>query len=546
MDNIRIILIVALCFVLFQLWERWQEFSIPSPSQQAVAGKVQTPVGGAPPQDMPDVPEQAQAPKDGALPANVLSSEQRIRVKTDAMEVVIDTLGGDIRRVTLPGYPVDVDQPNQPLVLMKEDSPFFIAQGGLLSRQKAPTHEVVYTASKTDHQMEPGKETLDVVLSWEQDGISVKKVFTFRKGQYLVGVRYEVDNASAKPWAGHLYQQLQRDQAMRSTGFIQAFTGVALSNPEKRYEKFDSDDLAQEVAIDAKGGWAAMLQHYFLAALVPDQNAQYHYYAKLVPKNNSYVVGLTGPGIDIAAGKKGVLSMQLFVGPKIQKKLANIAPNLELTADYGALWFIAKPLFWLLDKLHLYLGNWGWAIVFITVIVKAVFYRLSAASYRSIANMKRLQPRLLAIKERYGDDRGKMNQAMMELYKKEKINPLGGCFPVLVQIPVWIALYWVLMESVELRQAPFMFWIRDLSTPDPFFFLPLLMGVTMYVQQKLNPTPVDPIQEKVFQLFPIVFTVMSTFFAAGLVLYWVVNSVLSILQQWMITRSIEGAQTAKA
>ncbi|MGH8602476.1 MAG: membrane protein insertase YidC, partial [Gammaproteobacteria bacterium] len=231
--------------------------------------------------------------------------------------------------------------------------------------------------------------------------------------------------------------------------------------------------------------------------------------------------------------------------PKMQKRLEHIAPNLELTADYGPLWFIAKPLFWLLDKLHLYLGNWGWAIVFITLIVKAVFYRLSAASYRSIANMKRLQPRLLALKERYGDDRGKMNQAMMELYKKEKINPLGGCFPVLVQIPVWIALYWVLMETVELRQAPFMVWIRDLSTPDPFYVLPLLMGVTMYAQQKMNPTPVDPVQEKVFQLFPIVFTVMSTFFAAGLVLYWVVNSVLSILQQWMITRSIEGAQTAK-
>ena len=492
------------------------------------------------------MPEQAQASKDGGLPANVLPSEQRIRVKTDVMEVVIDTLGGDIRRVALPGYPVDIDQPNQPLVLMREDPLFFIAQGGLLSREKAPTHEAIYTASITDHEMEPGEETLEVVLSWSEEGISVKKIFTFRRGEYLVGVRYEIDNASSQPWSGHLYQQLQRDQAVRSTGFIQAFTGVALSNPEKRYEKFDSDDLAQEaVAINAKGGWAAMLQHYFLAALIPDQNAQYQYYAKPVPKNNSYLVGLRGPAVDIAAGAKGTLSMQLFLGPKIQKKLAQIAPHLDLTADYGPLWFIAKPLFWLLDKLHLYLGNWGWAIVFITLIVKAVFYRLSAASYRSIANMKRLQPRLLALKERFGDDRGKMNQAMMELYKKEKINPLGGCFPVLVQIPVWIALYWVLMETVELRQAPFMVWIRDLSTPDPFYVLPLLMGVTMYAQQKMNPTPVDPIQEKVFQLFPIVFTVMSTFFAAGLVLYWVVNSVLSILQQWMITRSIEAAQTAK-
>ncbi|MGH8609552.1 MAG: membrane protein insertase YidC [Gammaproteobacteria bacterium] len=545
MDNIRIILIVALGFVLFQLWERWQEFS--RPSQQAVAGSVQAPVAAVPPQDMPNVPEKAEAPKDGKVQENVLASEKRIKVKTDVMEVVIDTLGGDIRRVTLPSYPVDIDQPNQPFVLMQEDPPFFIAQGGLLSGQKAPTHETAYTASNTDHQLDPGKETLEVVLSWSEDGISVKKIFTFRRGEYLVGVRYEIDNASSQAWGGHLYQQLQRHQAVRSTGFVQAFTGVALSNPERRYEKFDSDDLSEEaVAIDAKGGWAAMLQHYFLAALVPDQNSLHHYYAKLVPKNNSYLVGLTGPGVDIAAGEKRTLSMQLFLGPKMQKRLEHIAPHLELTADYGPLWFIAKPLFWLLDKIHFYLGNWGWSIVVITLIVKGVFYRLAAASYRSIANMKRLQPRLLAIKERHGDDRGKMNQAMMELYKKEKINPLGGCLPVVVQIPVWIALYWVLMESVELRQAPFMFWIRDLSLPDPFYFLPLLMGVTMYAQQKLNPTPVDPVQEKVFQLFPIVFTVMSTFFAAGLVLYWVVNSVLSILQQWMITRSIEGAQTAKA
>lgn len=545
MDNIQIILIVALGFVLFQLWERWQEF--PRPSQQVVEGKVQAPVAAATPQDMPDVPEKVEAPKDGKLPENVLASEKRIRVKTDVMEVVIDTLGGDIRRVTLPSYPVDIDQPNQPFVLMQENPPFFIAQGGLLSGQKAPTHETVYTASNTDHQLEPGKETLEVVLSWSEDGISVKKIFTFRRGEYLVGVRYEIDNASSQAWAGHLYQQLQRHQAVRSTGFVQAFTGVALSNPEKRYEKFDSDDLSEEaVAIDAKGGWAAMLQHYFLAALVPDQDSPYHYYAKLVPENDSYLVGLTGPGVDIAAGEKGTLGMQLFLGPKMQKRLEHIAPHLELTADYGPLWFIAKPLFWLLDKIHFYVGNWGWSIVLITLIVKGVFYRLAAASYRSIANMKRLQPRLLAIKERHGDDRGKMNQAMMELYKKEKINPLGGCLPVVVQIPVWIALYWVLMESVELRQAPFMFWIRDLSLPDPFYFLPLIMGVTMYAQQKLNPTPVDPVQEKVFQLFPIVFTVMSTFFAAGLVLYWVVNSVLSILQQWMITRSIEGAQTAKA
>ncbi|MCI0561716.1 MAG: membrane protein insertase YidC, partial [Nitrososphaera sp.] len=246
MDNIRIILLVALCFVLFQLWERWQEFSKPGPSPQAVEGKIQAPVSSAAPQDMPDVPEQAQASKDGGLPKNVLPSEQRIRVKTNVMEVVIDTLGGDIRRVALPGYPVDVDQPNQPLVLMQEDPPFFIAQGGLLSRQKAPTHEAVYTASKTDHEMDPGKETLELVLSWSEGGISVKKIFTFRRGEYLVGVRYEIDNASSQPWAGHLYQQLQRDQAVRSTGFIQAFTGVALSNPEKRYEKFDSDDLAQE------------------------------------------------------------------------------------------------------------------------------------------------------------------------------------------------------------------------------------------------------------------------------------------------------------
>ena len=282
-----------------------------------------------------------------------------------------------------------------------------------------------------------------------------------------------------------------------------------------------------------------MIQHYFLAAWIPKKDEDFRYYTR-APGNEHYIIGMTSPTYQVAAGQKRTLENELYVGPKLQDKLQAVAPGLELTVDYGILTVIAKPIFWLLEKIHSFVHNWGWSIIFLTLIIKLAFYKLSEASYKSMANMRRMQPRMKALKDRFGDDRAQMNKALMDLYKKEKINPLGGCLPIVVQIPVFISLYWVLLESVEMRQAPFMLWIQDMSTADPYFILPILMGITMVVQQKLNPTPLDPIQAKLMMVLPLVFTVFFAFFPAGLVLYWVVNNMLSISQQWYITRVVIG------
>lgn len=299
----------------------------------------------------------------------------------------------------------------------------------------------------------------------------------------------------------------------------------------------EDDPVSQE----GKDGWLAMIQHYFVSALIPESDKNHHYYSKVLD-GERYVIGLYGPQLSVAAGEIQEAKVKVFSGPKTQSVLEKIAPGLELTTDYGILWFIGKPIFWLLNTIHSLIGNWGWAIILVTVVIKAIFYPLSAMGYKSMARMRKVTPRMTAIRERYSKDKTRMNQAMMELYKEEKINPLGGCFPILVQIPVFLALYWVLLESVEMRQAPFMLWIQDLSIKDPLFILPLIMGISMFIQQKLNPPPADPIQAKVMQFLPIIFTVFFAFFPAGLVLYWVTNNILSIFQQWSITKRIEAAK----
>ena len=320
--------------------------------------------------------------------------------------------------------------------------------------------------------------------------------------------------------------------------------------PERktRYEKISFEDMQEEkISKTIRNGWAAMIKHYFVTALIPGSSEEYHYYTLYLDSRETglsrdrYVIGATGPLLSIAPGEVIADKHSLYVGPKSQHRLENLAPGLELTVDYGKLWFIAKPLFWCLEKFHSLTGNWGWAIILVTLMLKLLFYNLSAAGYRSMARMRKVQPRLMAIRDRYKDDRTRLNKAMMDMYKQEKINPLGGCFPILVQIPVFIALYWVLLESVELRQAGFIFWLKDLSTADPYFILPVVMGITMFVQQKLNPAPMDPVQEKVMMTLPFVFTIFFAFFPSGLVLYWVVNNVLSIAQQWLIMRNLDRA-----
>ncbi len=549
MDNVRLLLVLALSFLGLHLWSQWQldygrqAYDLPpADTSLSTDPSVATPLD-EPPTNLPvpnpepstviaDVPEQSQSESEAA---------RVISVRSDTLTLAIDLNGGVITNLALPAYPLSSDAPQEPFALFKRSSQrFFFLQGGLKAEGSSPDHHARYHSDSSEYVLRDGQEQLSVDLRWEStEGLTVTKTYTLTRASYVIDIAYRIENASGDDWRFHHYTQLQRREDKKKRRLVYTFTGAALSTPSERYEKYDFGDLEDEaIDIATKDGWVAVLEHYFVAALIPPASELAHYYSALLDEER-YVVGYYGPAISVPDRGETVVTTRLFAGPKRQDLLPSIAPGLELTVDYGVLWFIAKLIFWALDKIHSIVGNWGWAIVLITVAIKAMFYPLSAAGYRSMAKMRRVQPRLLAIRDRYRDDRGRLNQAMMELYKEEKINPLGGCFPILIQIPVFIALYWVLLESVELRQAPFMLWIKDLSIKDPFFVLPLLMGISMYLQQKLNPAPLDPMQAKVMQILPFVFTIFFAFFPAGLVLYWLVNNVLSIAQQWMITRQIE-------
>jgi YidC/Oxa1 family membrane protein insertase len=552
MDNQRLILFVALSFVILLLWQAWQEDYGPRPVETGAPTAATAPssTAGMPAvsgvaDDIPGaVPESAQA---SALPeTELLKKGKSVTVQTDLFRVMIDTTGGDLRRADLLAYPATTEPGSPPFRLLNDSLPnLFFVQSGLRAQSGTePTHHVVYTAEQDNYRMADTASELQVALRWRSpEGVEVIKRYTFHRDSYVVDLEHEVRNGSGSDWQGRQYRQLQRTQVAETgqSTFIYTYMGGVLYSPEEKYEKIKFEDMVDaNLDRNVTDGWAAMLQHYFVGALIPERGEVNRYYTKTL-SNARYVIGLISPGRTIAAGDSSTFTTRLFIGPKLQGKMKEAAPGLELTVDYGLLTVLAQPVFWLLKTLHGYLGNWGWAIVFVTLLIKLAFYKLSETSYRSMANMRRLTPRLKSLKERFGDDRQKLNQAMMELYKKEKINPLGGCLPILVQIPVFIALYWVLLESVELRQAPFMLWITDMSAPDPYYILPLLMGATMLIQQRLNPAPMDPIQAKVMMVLPIVFTVFFAFFPSGLVLYWVVNNTLSIAQQWMITRRVEAA-----
>ncbi len=540
METKKLILYMALAFVLLLIWQAWQEDYGAQPATTTAQA-----VAPAAPADRPSVPSSAAATS-GAAPGaarEVLANDgQRIRVSTDVLQVEISSVGGDLRRIDLLAYPVAADKPKQPFRLFNEQpEKMFIAQSGLLSQNGAPDHHAVYHAAQTEYRLAENADSIRVPLTWvSPQGVRVTKVYTFKRGSYEIGVSHEVKNTGDEEWRGRLYAQFQRAPESGMSAFIYTYTGAVLSSTENKYEKVSFDDMqGVNLARDVQGGWAALIQHYFVGAWVPDAAALNHYYTKALD-GPRYLVGVVQPEQTIARWQSGTLAIKLYAGPKLQDHLAQVAPNLELTVDYGVLTIIAQPLFWLLEYIHGVVGNWGWAIVLLTLMVKLVFYHLSAASYRSMANMRKLQPRIVTLRERHGDDRQAMGQAMMALYKTEKINPLGGCLPVIVQIPVFISLYWVLLESVELRQADFVLWLTDLSSKDPYYILPLIMGATMLIQMKLSPTPPDPLQAKVMMFLPIVFTLFFAFFPSGLVLYWVVNNALSILQQWHITRKIIG------
>ena len=580
MDIQRTILLVALAVVSYMMVLQWNQDYGQAPVTAATtySSSANQPISSGqahaatdnsvPSANLDDLPVAVnELTQDPTLVSNAVSNNLII-VETDVLQLAIDPNGGDIVELKLSQYPRTATNPDIPFQLFENSNErVYVAQSGLVGANGPDARasgRPLYSASQQQFSLQDGQDQLNVDLSFQENGVSYTKRFTFHRGlsnecseraikqrqvecinpqAYQIDLTYLVDNQSDREWKGNLFAQLKRDNqgdpsSTTATGTA-TYLGAALWTPDEPYKKLsmsNMDDKKFNQAIE--GGWVAWLQHYFVTAWVanPEQTNQV---TTRKDSRGNYIVGYTSPAMTIAAGQHAQASATLYAGPKIQSHLKTLSPGLELTVDYGFLWFIAQPIFWLLSVIHSLLGNWGWSIIVLTILIKLAFFPLSAASYRSMARMRAVAPRMAALKEQYGDDRQKLSQSMMELYKKEKINPLGGCLPILVQMPVFLALYWVLLESVEMRQAPWMFWLTDLSSKDPYFILPIIMGLSMFVQQQLNPTPPDPMQAKVMKLLPIIFTFFFLWFPAGLVLYWVVNNLLSIAQQWYITRKIE-------
>lgn len=554
MDIRRTAIIMGIAAVSYFLVLQWQEdYKKPLPvaaTQQLPVQQSEVPVAAVETVTS-DAPQVVSDNPAVAVEAEVASTAQSISINTDVLNIQINTLGGDISYLALPAYPASLESPDVPFVLLENTAQrTYLSQSGLIGKNGPDAKgRAQYTVNAEQFAMADGQDSLDVDLTlMTAEGVNIIKRFSFERGSYAVKLTYLIDNQSSANWQGNFYAQIKRDATSdpsegTSMG-MQAYLGAAFTETKEKYLKLDFDDIAEDGYKNSRqGGWVAFLQHYFVTAWVPDVDSEHHYSARKVSGN--YLSGFYDNSLTIEPGETGAVAATFYAGPKIQSTLKELSPHLDLTVDYGWLWWVAQPLYWLLDQLHDIFGNWGWSIIFLTIIIKLVFFRLSAASYRSMANMRRVGPKLQALKERHGDDRQAMSKEMMALYKKEKINPLGGCLPILVQMPVFIALYWVLFESVELRQAPWLGWIQDLSIQDPYFILPIIMGASMFVQMSLNPTPPDPMQARVMKIMPMVFSVFFLFFPAGLVLYWVVNNLLSIAQQFYITRKIEKEHAEK-
>jgi YidC/Oxa1 family membrane protein insertase len=549
MDIKRTVLWVVFSLSILVLWDNWMRHTgkpsmfFPTTSQQTAANKAAS--------NRSDVPQASTGANTTSTPAAAeavtgpaVAHGETITITTDIVKADIDTIGGELKRLELLHHK-DTTDPTKNLVLFDNSAKLtYLAESGLIGGP-FPNHKSAFVAL-------PGARTLDgsnqvqLVLESEQDGVKLTKTYTFKRGDYTIDLKHTVTNASGAPIAPSLYEQIVHDgnKPPGDSMFYSTFIGPAVYTDADKFQKITFDkikDGKDDHARHADNGWIAMVQHYFVSALIPQSKSPREIFTKTVAPN-LYAVGLIQPLGTIAPGASTTVDTHLYSGPQISSVLEKTAPGLELVKDYGWLTIIAKPIFSLMTYIHQVLGNWGWTIIVLTMMIKLVFFPLSAASYRSMAKMKQVTPKMQAIRERHKGDAAKMNQEMMGLYKTEKINPLGGCLPIVVQIPVFISLYWVLLASVEMRNAPWLGWIHDLSAPDPFYILPVLMAVSMFIQTKLNPTPPDPIQAKVMMFMPIVFSVMFFFFPAGLVLYWVVNNVLSIAQQWVITKKMEAGK----
>jgi YidC/Oxa1 family membrane protein insertase len=542
MDTKRLILFVIFSFSILMLWDAWQRQHAPEPTaieaQQAADSSIPQAVTGKP------AKEQAELPKESGFH---LQTGQRIHVETDLFKADIDSIGGDLRRLELTKHKAS-DSNDKDFVLMDDSAApmLYVAQTGLIGAD-LPTHKTPFTSAATSYKLADGSDKLEVRLTWNgSNGVQVDKIYTFHRGNYAVDVSYQIHNGGTTAIEPSVYYQIVHDsESNQGSRMMPTFTGGAYYTEADKYKKLSFKDMAKtDLSKPTKDGWVGLVQHYFVSAWIPKEGLPREFYSKKLA-DNIYSIGTVSALGSIAPGASLNVDAKFYAGPQTHSDLKATAPGLEYTVDYGWLTVIASPLFWVLSAIEKLVHNWGVAIILLTVLIKLAFYPLSAASYRSMAHMRELAPRLQRMKEQYGDDRQKLQQAMMELYKTEKINPMGGCLPILVQIPVFISLYWVLLGSVEMRHAPFMLWIHDLSAVDPYYVLPLIMGATMIIQTRLNPTPPDPVQAKVMMIMPVVFSVFFFFFPAGLVLYWVVNNVLSIAQQWHINRSTERAAAAK-
>ncbi len=552
MDWQKNLLIAAILATLLMLVIRWHEFQENLPTQTPVATQATTNNSAIPTASVAssDIPVAANTPAEAEK--TTLASTQLISVKTDSFDLVINPLGGDIVQLALPRHFLKLNTPDQPFVLLdNRDHHTYLAQSGLIGANGTDTAQgrPLFSSEKTAYTLAEGENQLLVDLAMQQGDVKITKRFTFTRGDYLINIEYLIDNQSANNWSAQLYGQIKRD----SQNFVKVsalemnpFLGAAITTPDDKYKKITFADLAEkEEKIGVQGGWIAMVQHYFISAWIPDADSQNTYHLRKLGDNDLYLMGFTGKVNEVAAGTQGSISAGFYAGPKDTERLEQISPYLDLTVDYGWLWWVAKPLFWVLKFIHNLVGNWGLAIIGLTLCVKLLFFKLSATSYKSMAKMRKLAPKMAELKERLGDDRQKFSQEMMKMYKTEKVNPFGGCLPLLIQMPVFLALYYVLMESVELRHSPFFGWIMDLSVKDPYFVLPVIYGITMFFMQKLNPQPTDPMQARIMQMLPLVFTFMFLWFPAGLVLYWVTNNSLSILQQYIITKQIDAEPAAK-
>ncbi|WP_171096089.1 membrane protein insertase YidC [Usitatibacter rugosus] len=569
MDTQRLVALVVFTLSALLLWDAWQKHNAPKVSPPSVVTSV--PAG---PSSVPSAPTttpgSAATATTAAVPSAVPGAQltapgvtaatgEPVIVKTDLFDVELNTQGGDIRRVTLKKVFSALDR-NKPLTLLEPDPKhFFITQSGLLDDSRSlPTHKTMFVPEAKSYALADGQNALEVKLTAKDaNGVEVVKRYTFKRGTYEIDLHYDIKNGSDKPLPNATaYYQFLRDnnqpsqEAAQTSSFagVATFTGPAVYTEASKFHKVDFKDIEkakQTHPKEATDGWIAMIQHYFVSAWVPKPGVKRTYFTTHIV-DNLYTVGVTVPMGTIAPGATLTTDTPLYIGPQETDKLEKIAPGLELVVDYGWLHILAAPLFWLLKWLHALIGNWGWAIIALTVLIKLVFYPLNAKAGRSMASMKVLAPKMEKLKQLYGEDKQKLNTAMMELYKTEKINPLGGCLPILVQIPVFIALYWVLLASIELRHAPWLGWIQDLSAPDPYFVLPVIYAISMFVQTKLNPAPADPVQAKVMMLMPVMFSVFFLFFPSGLVLYWVVQNLIGIAQQWHINRTLERESKAKA